>query len=109
MRYKVDAMVISIRWCTDSAGPLLQILMVQADRGCDDGIGRGQHPAHDGNEMHAVKHQSIANGQSFMLTDIGDAGRRGQVMPLTAVVEHRESVVIALDKDTYDRCDPARY
>ena len=81
--------------------------MVEADGGGDDGIGRGEHPAKNRDEMHTVKHHSVADGQTLVLADIGVCRGRGEVMPLTAVIEHGKPIIIALHKYADDGGDPA--
>jgi len=81
--------------------------VIQANGSGNDGIGGSQHPTHDGHKMHSIKNQPIPDGESFVLTDIGDAGGLGEIVPLTAIVEHGKPVIIALYKRRNDGCDPA--
>jgi hypothetical protein len=48
---------------------LLQILMIEADGRGDDGVGGGE----DGDAVHAVEHDAVADGEAFALADEGDA------------------------------------
>jgi len=81
--------------------------VIQANGSGNHGIGRGQHPAQDGDKVHPIKHQPISDGQSFVLADIGDGGRLGEIMPLTAIVQHGKPIVIAFYKSRNDGGDPA--
>lgn len=57
--------------------------------------------------MHAVEDHPIADGQALVLADIGDSSGGVQLVPHTAVVQHRETIVVALYKSTDDGGDPA--
>ena len=81
--------------------------MIETDGGGDDGIGGGEDPTDDGNEMHAIEDHPISDGQTLVLTDIAHGGGGGEIMPLAAVVTHGETIVIAFDEDGDDGGDPA--
>jgi len=81
--------------------------MIKTDGCGDDGISGRQHPAQDRNKVHPIEHQPVADGQALVLTDVGDAGGRGEVMPLAAVVQHGKPVVVAFHENTDDGRDPA--
>jgi len=81
--------------------------VIQANGSGNDGIGGGQHPAQDGNKVHPIKYQSIPDGQPFVLTDVRDGGGLGQIVSLTAIVEHGKPIIIAFYKSRNNGCDPA--
>src|SRR5579872_1129966 len=56
--------------------------------------------------MHTVENNAIADGKSFVLADVSKAGGLRQFVPLTAVVEHGETVVITLHQGSDDGRDP---
>ena len=72
--------------------------MIKADGGGDDGIGGGEDPAEDGNEVHAIEDHAVADGEAFVLADIREGGGLGQLVAPAAIVEHGEAVVIAFYK-----------
>lgn len=53
---------------------LFQVLMVKTDSRGNDGIGGGEDPAEDGDEVHAIKYHAVADGEAFVLADVGHAG-----------------------------------
>jgi len=86
---------------------LFQILVVEADRGGDDGIGGCEDPAQYGNEVHPIEDHAVADRQAFVPADIGDAGGGRQPLAFATIVQHGEPVIIALYKHRNEGCDPA--
>lgn len=81
--------------------------MIQTDGGGDDGIGGGEDPAQDGNEVHAIEDHAVTDGETLVLADIGDTGAGGEIMAFAAVVKHGESIIMAFHKGGDDGSDPA--
>src|SRR5271170_3672103 len=85
---------------------LFQVLMIKADGGGDDGVGGGEHPAENGDEMHAIEDDAIADGQTLVLTDIGKTCCPRELMPLAAIVEHGKTIIVAFHKSADNGRDP---
>jgi len=81
--------------------------MVEADGGCHERIGRGEHPSHKRYKMHQVKYQTVADGKTASLTDESNTGRRRQIVPFTTIIQHGKSIVITFDEPGDHRCDPS--
>ena len=81
---------------------LLQILMIKAYGRSDDRIGGGK----DGDKVQSIEDHSVADGKSFSLADERDAGRGGKLVTAAGVIEHGETIIIALHEDADDRRYP---
>jgi len=86
---------------------LFQVLVIEADGSGNDGIGGGEGPADEGDDVHAIEDHSITDGETLVLADVGNAGGGRKIMSLAAVVTHRETIIITFDEDANDGHDPA--